>query len=347
MAVNWGVIGAGGIAERRTIPEGITKAKSAKLVAVMDKEEGQAKELARKYGVRAYLKEEDLLKDEEVEAVYIATPSYLHAQQTIFAANTGKHILCEKPMALTIKDCEKMIKVCKENKVKLGIGFMMRFHTYHKKVKEMIKEESLGKVVFARAQLSCWYPFMEGAWRQEPKLGGGGPLIDMGSHCIDLLEWLLGSRVKEVSCFTGSLTHKYAVEDSATVLLRFENGVQGVVDNYFNIPDASSKNVLEIYGTKGSILAKGTVGQVPTGEMCAYLEKEEKEYEAKQEREPVSTEEKIELTAINMYQAEIEHFSEVIEKGAEPIISGEEGLWSQQVILACYKSSKKKKVIRL
>ena len=339
MAVKWGVIGAGGIADRRTIPEGITKAKNAALVAVMDVDETRAKEVSNKYKVKYYLKERDLLNDKEVDAVYIATPVHLHAEQTLLAAEAGKHVLCEKAMALTTEECQDMIDVCHSNKVKLGIGLMMRFHTYNRKAREMVAEGLLGKIVLGRAQLSCWYPPIEGAWRQDPKLGGGGSLIDMGSHCIDLLEFILKSRVTQVCCLTDCLAHDYPVEDSATVLLRFENGAQGMADSFFSIPDASSKNRLEVYGTKGSILAEGTLGQAATGEMTAYLEKGEKGYEANQER-VTSSMEKIELTPINMYQAEVEHFSDCIEKDLEPTISGQDGLWSQRVVLACYESAK-------
>jgi predicted dehydrogenase len=347
MSLNWGVIGAGGIADRRTIPEGIIKAKNAKLVAVMDVDGGKAKEVAQKYGVKYYLKEEDLVKDEEVQVVYIATPAYLHSQQAILYAEAGKHILCEKPMALTLKECEEMIEACRKNRVKLGLGFMMRFHAYNRKAKEMVEKGLLGSIVFARAQLSCWYPPMEGAWRQDPKLGGGGSLMDMGNHNIDLLEFILNSKVKEVSCFTDNLAHKYPAEDSATVLVRFQNGAQGISDSFFNIPDASSKNILEVYGTKGSILARGTIGQAPGGEMTAYLEKEEKGYEAKQARAVTPVEEKIEPAPVNTYQAEIEHFSDCVEKDLEPAISGEDGLWSQKVILACYESARSGKVVKL
>jgi len=346
MAVNWGVIGAGGIASRRTIPEGITKAKNARLVAVMDVDATRIKELGAKYKVRYYTEEDELIKDKEVQAVYIATPVNLHYSQVVKAANAGKHLLCEKPLALTLKECEEMIKTCKRNKVKLGLGFMMRFHAYHKKAKEMIKAGLLGKIVLGRAQLSCWYPEIKGAWRQDPKLGGGGSFIDMGNHCIDLLEFILDSRVKEVACFTDRLVQDYQVEDSATCILRFENGAQGIVDNFFNIPDNSSKNRLEIYGSKGSILAEGTIGQSASGEMTAYLEKEEKGYDAKQKR-TTATSEKVEVEPVNMYKGEIGEFSDCIERDLEPTISGEDGLSSQRVVLACYKSARTGKVIRI
>jgi len=344
--VNWGVIGAGGIARRRTIPEGIIPAENSKLAAVMDTDKKAAQEVAEKYQAKAYFREKDLVRDSNVDAVYIATPVYLHAKQTIMALEAGKNVLCEKPMALTISDCEKMIKTAEKYKKKLGIGYFMRFHAYHQKFKEMVKKGDLGKIVLLRGQLSCWYPKIEGAWRQSPKLGGGGSLIDMGNHCLDTLECILDSRVKEVSCFTGSLVQDYPVEDSALLSVRFENGALGVVDTFFSIPDNSSKNRLEIYGSRGSILAEGTIGQLATGEAIAYLEKETKTYEAEQKREESAAEE-IKPFLINGYKAEIEAFAEAIEKDTEPPISGEDGLWSQKIVLAAYQSAKTGKRIKL
>lgn len=343
--LNWGVIGAGGIADRRTIPEGIIPARNAQLAAVMDADEERARAAGEKYGVPYYIQAKDLLSDRKVEAVYVATPVHLHPEHTIMAANAGKHVLCEKAMAITIEECGRMIDACRGNRVKLGIGFMMRFHAVHRKAQEMVEEGLLGQPVFGRAQLSCWYPPIPGAWRQIPELGGGGSLVDMGNHCIDVLEMLMG-KVVEVSCFTGSLVHGYAAEDIATVLLRFESGAQGVVDACFNIPDESSKNILEVYGTKGSLLARGTIGQMPDGDMVAHLERDEQGYDAKQQR-VTSTSENISPTPVNMYEAEIEHFSECVERDVPLAISGEDGLWSQKIVLACYESARTGRAVKV
>ena len=139
---------------------------------------------------------------------------------------------------------------------------------------------------------------------------------------------------------------KYPVEDTAIVNLQFENGVLGIVDNCFSIPDNSSKNRLEVYGTRGSILAAGSIGQAPGGEVYACLEKEERGYESQQSRS-ASTSEKITLTPVNTYQAEIEDFSSCIEEDREPTFTGEDGLWNQKVVLACYKSAQDKKAIAI
>lgn len=344
--VNWGIIGCGGIAYRRTIPEGFTNAENAKLLAVADIDENKAREVGEKFGVRYTIDIEDILGDKDIQAVYIATPVYLHKEQIIRSALAGKHILCEKPLALNPKEGEEVIKICRRQNIKLGVGYMMRFHSLHKKAKEMIKGGDLGEIVFARAQLSCWYPPIPGAWRQDPSLSGGGALIDMGSHCLDLLEYILGSRIKEVACFADNVIHNYKSEDSSLVIIRFENKAHGVIDTYFNIPDISSRNRLEIYGTRGSILAEGTIGQSSDGEMIAYLESITKGYDASQRRD-VDRGIKIEVPLVNMYREEIEAFSKAIESGEEPPVSGEIGLWNLKVVDACYMSSKEKRFVTL
>lgn len=346
MPVKWGVIGACGIADRRTIPEGIIPAENAKLVALMDIDEVRLKKVAEKYGgLKYYTKEDDLINDPEVEAIYIATPTYLHYPQALKAARAGKHILCEKPMAMNLNQAEEMIRVCEENRVKFTLDYMMRYHSHHRKIKELINEGALGTLVMGRAQLTCWYPPMEGAWRQRFEFGGGGSLIDMGTHCIDLLEMFMGKAV-EVFCYTGGLIQDYPVEDTAVVLLKFETGAVGVVDNHFNIPDASSENRLEIYGSKGSILARGTIGQESSGHTVGRTEKEVKEYQAAQPRQEIK-EEEIKVEPVNIYKAEIEDFSGSILEDKALSFPPQLGLRNLKIALTAYESAKKGKPLRL
>lgn len=348
MSVNWGVIGAGGIADRRTIPEGIVPADNSKLVAVMDVKSDIVERVARKYNVgKFYTKEEDLVKDGNVEAVYIASPNYLHRKHVEMAAKAGKHVLCEKPLALNVEDCRKIVRICRRIRIKLMVGFMMRFHSCHQKARELIAEGMIGQPVMSRAQLTCWYPPIEDAWRQDPKLGGGGTLIDMGIHCIDLLRMFFGE-VSHVTAFTNTITHAYPVEDTATTILRFRSGAHGIVDNYFNIPDAAAQNFLELYGTKGCILAKGTIGQSSSGKLTLYTSEAAKGYEAAQTRAQTGMRiEDIEPPVQNIYRAEIEHFADCILKDLEPINSGEEATKNQQVVCAAYESAKTGRVVHL
>ncbi len=342
--IRWGVLGSGGIAQRRTIPEGIMSACNAELISVYDVNAKVNMEVASKFGVKAAGGIDELLSS-DIDAVYIATPANLHCQQVLACAKAKKHILCEKPLGMTIKETQKMIAACKKAKVRLGTAFMMRFHSQHQMVLQMIQAGKIGKPVYARAQLSCWYPLIKGAWRQNPKQGGGGSLIDMGGHCIDLLEMFFGD-VRTVSCFIRNTVHKYKSEDSATAMLEFKNGALATVDTFFCIPDNSSKNVLEIYGSQGSILAKGTIGQGQSGEMTAFLEGESKGYEAQQARQKAEGI-KIVLPPVNMYKAEIEEFSQAIIENRLPANSAQIGIQSQKVLAACYESAKKGKCVKI
>ena len=228
--------------------------------------------------------------------------------------------------------------MCDRRGVKLGCAFMMRFVAQHQEALKLIQQGRLGRPVYARAQLSCWYPPLAGAWRQDPVTGGGGSLMDMGGHCIDLLEMFFG-KVAKVSCFISNTVHSYRSEDSAVATLFFENGALATVDTFFCIPDAGSKNVLELYGSKGSILAQGTIGQGPAGRMVAFLEGDDRGYDAQQARagdQGVA----IDPKPVNTYQAEIEEFSAAILNDRDPSIGGELGLRSQKILAACYESAR-------
>ncbi len=342
--IKWGVIGSGGIARRRTIPEGFAHAQHAKLVSVYDLNPEVNKAVANEFHATAAETISDLLAS-GIDAVYIASPANMHFDQVVTCARSKKHVLCEKPLGMNVREAEEMIRICREEKVTLGIGLMMRFVAQHRNAADMIRQGKLGKPVYGRAQLSCWYPPIDGAWRQDPETGGGGSLMDMGSHCIDLLEMFFGN-AGSVSCFINNNVHPYRSEDSAVVSLFFENGAIGTVDTYFCIPDNSSKNILELYGSGGSILARGTIGQGPSGEMKAYIEGSDSGYDALQKRDQEAGS-SIDPEPVNTYLAEIEEFSQALLEGREPSNNYSLGLRSQKVIEACYKSAKTGKVVKI
>jgi predicted dehydrogenase len=342
--IRWGVVGSCGIARRRTIPEGIVAAANAKLVGVYDLNRAANAEVAQAFVARAFDSLDDLLAA-PIDAVYIATPVYLHSEQTAQCLNAGKHVLCEKPLALNVPEAERVVALAKRSKAQLGVALMMRFHAQHQAALKIIREGKLGKPVYGRAQLSCWYPPMEGAWRQNPTQGGGGSLADMGVHCIDLLAMFFGP-VGSVTCRIGNLVHSYASEDSAVAMLTFENGAIGTVDTYFCIPDESSQNFLELYGSDGGILAKGTIGQSSGGEMVFYPRPQGKGYDAQQKREE---EHGIALkpAPVNPYRAEIEEFSQAIIEGRPSTIGAGEGLRNQRILEACYESARTSRAVSI
>ena len=294
VTIGWGLIGCGSIARRRILPA-IREAGNSRLIAVMSRSIEKARRLASEYGAeRYYDKVDDLLGDDEIDAIYIATPTFLHAPQTIMAAEAGKHILCEKPMAMNMDECLRMVEECRRNHVKLMIGHHLRFKPDSWGIRRIIADGTIGDVSLIKAQQSIWYNPDPTAWRVNPSLGGGGSLMDLGVHCIDLLRFILKSEVVEVAAFTQTLTFNYPVEDTAIVLIRFDRGAYGVIDSCFNIKH--SRRVLEVYGSEGTIFGIGTISP-KTGVVEVFIDGEKKTYKFEEK---------------NPYVAEVEHFAECI-----------------------------------
>ncbi len=340
--IKWGVIGAAGIADRRTIP-GLILADNAELVAVMEINMELAEKIRSKYDCKyAYDNYQDLIDNPEVEAIYIASPVFAHLEPALAVAKAKKHLLCEKPIALSVEECKTVINACKEAGIKYATGFMMRFGAYHTAIKKLIAEGKIGDVVSARAQFTCWYPDMPGAWRQEKKLSGGGALVDMAVHCIDILEYMIGSQAKEVGAFVDTRSFNYNVDDSANVLIKLENGAVAYVDSHFNVPDEAAKCRVEIYGTRGSVIAEKTLGQIDGGNVEVYVS-DAKGYDAQQNRndvEPIS----LDVEFGNMYTREIASFSDSIINDTPVEVPMEVGLHIQQVTDAAYRSAANKTI---
>lgn len=339
MKLKWGVIGAGGIADRRTLP-GMMLADNADLIAVMEINQEMAEKLRTKYSAkRAYDNIDSLLADPEIEAVYIASPVSSHKEQAIKAARAKKHILIEKPLAFSIEDGEEVLKVAKENNVIIAAGFMMRFHSFHQQMKEIVQSGGIGEVVSCRGQLTCWYPDIDGAWRQKFALSGGGAMMDMGVHCIDLIQFITGYKAKKVTGFSGNKTFRYEVEDSASLIMELENGAYAYVDSNFNIPDAAARCRLEIYGTKGSLLAEGTIAQVEGGSVQTFFSDDSLGYSSVQNR---GTEKSGDLIAEfgNMYTKEIESFGNSVISGKPPEVPADDALQVQKVVNKFYEAAR-------
>ena len=335
MKLKWGIIGCGGIADRRTLP-GMMLANNAECYAVMDANAEAAERVKEKYGAKyAFTNYEDILALDEIDAVYIASPVFCHKEQAIAAAKAKKHILLEKPIGLTLKQTREIVKACEEEGVKLGIGFMMRYHAYHQAMKELIASGALGEIVSMRAQFTCWYPEIENNWRQDKKRSGGGALMDMGIHCIDLLQYISGLDVVECTGYAQNQTFNYTADDSSAIVMKMSNGALAMVDSNFNIPDAAAKCPLEFYGTKGSMIAVGTLSQVEGGEVEILVSDDTAEYDAQQNRSLVKPI-KLEVEFGNMYTKEIEAFGDAVINDTEPPVNGNNTMKVHQIIEAIY-----------
>ncbi len=252
--VRWGIIGAGDIVRRRVAPA-INDLPNCDLTAIARANADKAEEFALEFGAkRWYADWSEMLGDEEIDAVYIATPTYLHAPQTIAAAEAGKHVLCEKPMAMNAAECDAMIAACRANGVKLGIAYYRRFYPVLARVRELLASGEIGRPVVAQINS---FEYIDIAaddprhWFLEKSKNGGGPMMDFGCHRLEVLTNLFG-RVSRMTSLTGNVAFKdREVEDTAVATLEFENGPAATVTVTHGAFEP--QDTLDVFCTTGSI----------------------------------------------------------------------------------------------
>lgn len=311
--IRWSVIGAGGIADRRTIPA-ILADEGSELAAVMDRVESVAKNVGEKYGVPYFTTEEEMLKSVDCDAVYIGTPVMCHYEQAMTALKYGKHVFVEKPITLTSAQGKELVDAFKAAGKQITIGYMMKHHNLHEKAQKIVADGEIGQVVDVRAQFSCWYPDIEGAWRQKKALGGGGAFMDLGVHCVELIEFVLGEEITEIRGFCSTQTFSYEVEDSAVMVFRTKSGTLGHIDVNFNVPDKAAQSKLELYGTKGYIQTVGTLAQTESGTLT-HLYAPQGDYVAQQDNRAAAEPVTYEAEGANLYEKQIKHFREILDTG--------------------------------
>ncbi len=344
--IRLGIIGAGGIARRRVLPA-LSDCDRIDVVAVMDPH--TAAEVAKEFQISKFFTNEDeLLKDASIDAVYIASPVFEHERQLVACAMANKHVLCEKPLTMTLQQTESVISLFHQRKLFLQEGYMMKFHGAHQWISKTIREGKIGKVVSLRAQLSCWYPPMKGAWRQVKSKGGGGCLVDMSTHLYDLLLDFAGP-IQGISARVHHQVHDYEVEDSAVTLLDFKSGAIGTVESFFCVPDHAVPTRLEIYGTQGAILSEGTIGQGGSGSLKAILNDGQERYESQQNKGSIKSGfEDVSYQEVNPYRAEFELFAECILQNRPLPTNNSKNAWRiSHLVNAAYRSSDEQRRIEV
>ena len=334
-----GIIGTGQFAQEFYLPE-CSKHKSARIWAIANRSPEKANQIANKYGVNPkhiYTGNEGwqaLLNNNEIDAVIICTPNYLHAKIAIEAANKGIDVLVEKPMAVNESEAQAMIDSAQDNNTILMVAFPQRFIPAFSKAKEIIDQGILGKIntihsTFGHSGPEIWSP--SGKWYFETSQSSGGVLLDLGSHQIDTLSWLINKRINEVSAFCSTLEKKIEVEDNACINLKFEGGSIGcVMSSWTTKPDPISK--LSVYGEYGTIqLEHNCLKLNSTKKNKIYRHLPSVGYSAK-------------TTGIKLL---LDNFIQSIQNQEQPLISGKDGLISLQTIIAGYESFNKKSIVEL
>lgn len=333
-----GIIGSGGIAQSAHMPGYAAIPELCEIVAVADANPETAQKAAERFNVKhVFTDYNDLLKLDEVDAVSVCTPNYLHLEPTVRAFEAGKHVLCEKPIAMNSEEAGQMVAAGRRACKKFMVGYMSRFSPGNQLLKKYIDAGELGDIYYARAQslrrrgIPGWGVFIDKSKQ------GGGPLIDIGVHILDLTLWLMGhpkpvaasgityakfGHRSDIVGFLGQWDHeKFTVEDFAAALIRFDNGATVVLESSFvaNIPEEAHNSTL-----------LGTEGGATTNPLTIVQER----HRSLQTYKPEFPDPKI-----NTHTVEMKHFVESILNDTEPLITGEQGLAVAQIMDAIYASS--------
>jgi predicted dehydrogenase len=316
--LRWALIGAGDIARKRVAPA-LRDLANCELVSISRSKTDLAQSFANEFGARKWCSDwREQIVDHEIDAVYVATPVYLHAHQTIAAAASGRHVLCEKPMALTVAECDEMIAACQKNDVKLGIAYYRHFYPAIERAKQIIASGEIGRVVIG--QINAFENFDPAAedprhWLVEKDKSGGGPMIDFGCHRIEVLMNLFGP-VRRIRSLVSSDMLGHEVEDTATALLQFQSGICASL----TVTHAAieRQDTLDIFGTRGSI----RISALNAGNMVIRS--------GNQERNELYP------PAANFHAPLIADFTDAVLNDREPAVTGETGRRISQLIERIY-----------
>jgi 1,5-anhydro-D-fructose reductase (1,5-anhydro-D-mannitol-forming) len=340
MAMGWALVSPGKHADTLIAPA-ISMAADTQLVAVCSRDQAQADAFAAKHGAQAaYTSLEALVADIRVDVVFIASPNFLHAPYTTVAAQAGKHVLVEKPMAVRVDEAVEMVRTCRAHSVKLGVGFHLRHHPGHQEARRLIGEGVLGTITLVQAQ---WGGGIRGqpeipfeifrearsgprsAWWVQPEgVGGTWAMMAMGTHCVDLLHFLLGQDIVEVAALTDGQRPDSPLEHLATMCLRFNGGALGMVCCGSKMPD--SKNDATLYGSHGRMVLGDSLRTALQGSLEVVSD-------------TVNTTVSYPQDALALYTRQVEAFNQAIQHDAELSASGLDGLRAVQVTVAMVESA--------
>ncbi|MEM7251403.1 MAG: Gfo/Idh/MocA family oxidoreductase [Pseudomonadota bacterium] len=316
MALKFGLLGTGRIAETALAPA-ITNAKNAELWSVLSRDEERAGAFAARHGAGApkagFSSLDEMLADPALDAVLIATPDKLHAEQAVAAAQAGKHVFAEKPMATNVADAERMIDACEQANVTLGIAYHLHWHQGHQQIARMAHDGAFGELRHMRAQWTFQAPD-DSNWRASADVGQWWGLAGVGTHCLDLIRWFMTPTcgdVVEVKSVISRPVFKGPHDENAIIALRFESGATAefATSVLFQAPTRA-----ELYGANGFALCTGTLGPHGAGKIETH-------------------EGSLDFDVHDPYVGEVEDFADAVANGRAPAISGREGARNVEILV--------------
>jgi UDP-N-acetyl-2-amino-2-deoxyglucuronate dehydrogenase len=339
--LNFALVGCGRIAKRHSELLGYNEINGAKLVSVCDNVVDKANKIAEQFKVSAYQDMNDMMKSESIDVVVVLTPSGLHAEHVINLSKYGKHIMVEKPMALSIEDTESMIYACDENNIKLFIIKQNRFNVPVVKLREALDTGRFGRLTlgtvrvrWARHQAYYDQDPWRGTWAMD-----GGVLTNQASHHVDMLEWMMGDVESVFAKMTTALAN-VETEDTAIVTLKFKSGALGIIEATTATRPANLEGSISILGENGTVV----VGGIAVNEMQTWAFEDEQEGDS-------NILEEFSVNPLNVYgfghQAYYEHVVDCIKNGSANLVDGLQGRKSIELISAIYESAETGKEVFL
>jgi predicted dehydrogenase len=317
--IRWGLIGCGDISERRIAPA-LSDLTMCDLVAINRARFELAEAFAKKFGAgKWYATWQELIRDDEIDAVYIAVPVFLHAEISIAAAEHGKHVLCEKPMAMNVNECDRMIEACRANGVRLGVAYYRYFYPLFNRIRQIMQSGEIGKPVLIQVNAFENFNPKPGEpryWLMQKDKAGGGPMFDFGCHRIEVLLHLFGP-VSDVEGFRDNVLFHREVEDTAVAFFRFQSGSLSVLT--VSLASMERRDTLDIFGSEGSI----HVPVMNAGSMTVKTRVGERT-----ETHPPHK---------NIHQPLIEDFNLALIEGREPVVNGKIGREVNRILAEIYK----------
>lgn len=319
--IRYGIIGFGAFAERAIMPA-IRAAKNSELVAIQKRSLDMARWKAQEHGIPLFFDSvEALVSSPEIDAVFIVSTNARHHSDTLAAAAAGKHVLVEKPMAVSIEQARSMADACSAAGVKLMVGHMLRFSPLANRMKEIINAGMIGEITFAQSHFIYDVSQSRRTWVLEKTEAGGGPLFDIAIHCLDTMRFILNDdRVTTVQSLLKPERSSGKVETTSVLSLQFSKGTLATI--YSSYETAYRQAFIEFFGTKGSLSAFHFTPSNTDTEL-------EIKFGAKGSIDRI---EKEQIRVPDLYALEVEHFSDCIIHNAEPSVSVDQSLHNQEIL---------------
>jgi len=321
--LRWGLIGASTIAAEHMIDA--FRANGGEAIAVMSSNADRAAKYAAKHGIGKTTTDlQALVEDKDVDAVYVSTTNELHRDQVFAAAAAGKHVLCEKPLALNVSDARAMVAECRKRGVVMGTNHHLRNAATHRAMRDAIKAGRIGKPLFARVFHAVYLPPHLQSWRIEKPNAGGGVILDITVHDADTLRFVLDEEPQSVIAMTsqGGMAQA-SLEDGVMGVIRFSSGLLAQFHDAFTTKYATTG--FEVHGDKGSLIGRDCMTQAPRGDVLLRSD---------------AGEEALKLDHEKLYVRSVRLFQDAVEGLGAPSATGEDGVKSLSVALSALESAR-------